>query len=55
MLTHITKNGRSYRNFIYNRKKGINYAIGMVFERDTRIGVSTAQHPYYFGYIMADN
>jgi len=27
----------------------------MVFERDTGIGVSTARHPYSFGYIMADN
>jgi hypothetical protein len=33
----------------------INYAIVMVFERDTGIGVSTAQHPYSFGYIMAGN
>jgi len=33
----------------------INYAIGMVFERDTGIGVSTARHPYSFGYIMAGN
>jgi len=27
----------------------------MVFEWDTGIGVSAAQHPYSFGYIMADN
>jgi len=27
----------------------------MVFERDTGIGVSTARHPYSFGYIMAGN